>query len=294
MRAFRRRRRDRLGLLGAARAREDGPDVGFVEALANAAWPFFRAWFDPDVRGFERIPAGAAVVVGNHGGGPNISDVFVFCAALVRERGGAALPRPLGHALLFRLPGLGGLFERAGVVPASRENAGRILEAGGQVLVYPGGEIETFRPRWQRDRVVFGGRQGYVRLALRRAVPIVPVVAAGGHETLWVLASLPWLADAIGARRWLGFHVWPLTFSIPWGLWLGPVPPHLPLPTRISIEVLEPIHFERTGEEAAADAAYVAECAARVETLMQETLTRLSRERRERGRWPRGVPTTSP
>jgi 1-acyl-sn-glycerol-3-phosphate acyltransferase len=51
------------------------------------------------------------------------------------------------------------------------------------VLVYLGGDYETFRPSWHGDQIEFGGRQGFVRLALDENVPIVPVVAIGGQET---------------------------------------------------------------------------------------------------------------
>jgi hypothetical protein len=74
--------------------------------------------------------------------------------------------------------------------------------------------------------------------------------------------------------------VWPLVLSFPLGLTLGPLVPYIPYPSRILIEILEPIRFERTGEEAAADEAYVAECADLVEGRMQVALTRLAAERR--------------
>ena len=38
-------------------------------------------------------------------------------------------------------------------------------------------------PTWHSDRIEFGGRKGFIRLALERDVPIVPVVAIGGQET---------------------------------------------------------------------------------------------------------------
>ena len=74
--------------------------------------------------------------------------------------------------------------------------------------------------------------------------------------------------------------VWPLTLSIPWGVTLGPAPPHFPLPSRILLEVLEPIAFERTGPDAANDTDYVAECAALVETRMQTALDQLEAVRK--------------
>lgn len=47
------------------------------------------------------------------------------------------------------------------------------------------------------------------------------------------------------------------------------------LPTRIHQEVQEPIHFPRSGTDAAGDELYILECDARVRAAMQSALTRL-------------------
>ena len=69
--------------------------------------------------------------------------------------------------------------------------------------------------------------------------------------------------------------VWPLVLSAPWGISVGLLP-YIPFPSRILIEVMAPITFERSGPEASEDDDYVRECAARVESAMQATLTRLA------------------
>ena len=35
------------------------------------------------------------------------------------------------------------------------------------MLVYPGGDYEVFRPSWESGQVDFGGRKGFIRLALK-------------------------------------------------------------------------------------------------------------------------------
>ena len=85
-------------------------------------------------------------------------------------------------------------------------------------------------------------------------------------------------AEAMRLDRWFRLKTWPLTLSFPWGLTLGPPPVYLPLPSKIRIEILAPIRFDRGGPEAAEDEAYVARCAAVVEDRMQRTLERLARE----------------
>ena len=88
----------------------------------------------------------------------------------------------LAHDVAAKSPLLG-LIRRYGVVPASHDNARAAFDLGAPVLVYPGGDYETFRPSWHGDKIEFGGRQGFIKLALERDVPIVPVVAIGGQET---------------------------------------------------------------------------------------------------------------
>ena len=240
--------------------------------------PLVKRYFRAEVRGLERIPSGAALYVGNHNGGLVIPDTFIFCGAVLQKRGIEDLPYGLGHEVAFKLPVIHQVFAPLGALRASHEAAARVFSRGAKALVYPGGDLDAMRPYRHRHRIVFGGRRGYIRLALRHDVPIVPVVAAGAHGVFVVIDDLRWLARLLGADRWLRVKVWPLSLSIPWGLTLGPPPLFIPLPRHIIVESLAPIRFERSGDEAAADEAYVAACAARVEAEMQEALTRLAAE----------------
>ena len=88
--------------------------------------------------------------------------------------------------------------ERAGAIEAGRGGAEAILRGGGILIDYPGGDYEVFRPWWERNRIKFGDRIGFVRLALRTQVPVVPAVSVGAHETLIVLARGEWVANSSG------------------------------------------------------------------------------------------------
>ena len=123
-----------------------------------------------------------SLLVGNHSGGLLIADTFVFSAAFYERFGPDRRFHQLAHDVAAKSPLLG-LIRRYGVVPASHDNARAAFDLGAPVLVYPGGDYETFRPSWHSDQIEFGGRQGFVKLALERDVPIVPVVAIGGQET---------------------------------------------------------------------------------------------------------------
>ena len=65
-------------------------------------------------------------------------------------------PVPDHEAIAARIPGL----RRFGTVVASHDNAQRAFDAGAPVLVYPGGDVETFRPSWHSDQVEFDLRIG--------------------------------------------------------------------------------------------------------------------------------------
>ena len=233
-----------------------------------------------EVRGVDRIPTGPGLYVNNHNTPPMTMDTWLFGAAVYAQRGIQDIPYGLGHEWMIRLRGAHEVIARLGAVRACHENAHRLFEAGHKVLVYPGGDVDSCRPFRDRHRIVFGGRQGYIRLALSGGVPIIPVVACGAQSTWVVLSDMRWFAELIGADQWLRVKVWPLALTFPWGLSFGMPLPFIPLPSKIVIEVMEPILFDRQGVEAAADDAYVAACAQRVETAMQDCLDRLADERR--------------
>lgn len=253
-------------------------DEPLLARLAELADALVRPYFRAEVRGLERISAGAALFVGNHNAGLLAPEAFILFAAL-RHRPLADLPYALTGDLLVAAPALERAAARLGIVRARPEAALRLLAAGAKVLVYPGGDVESMRPFVDRDRIVFGGRRGYVRLALRAGVPIIPVVAAGAHSTFVVLSDGRRFLQALGLGSRLRLTTWPISLCLPWGVLIGPAQVHLPWPTRILEEVLPPIHFERAGEAAASDAEYVRSCAERVESTMQLALTGLARER---------------
>ena len=253
-----------------------GRDPRWTELTVPVIWPFLKTWFRPDVRGLDRIPAtGPVLLVGNHSGGNVAPDTLVFTAAFIRRFGPARPFVQLAHDLVVVAPWLAPL-RRYGTVAASQENARAALRAGAAVLVYPGGDWEAHRPVWQGHRVDFHGRHGFVRLALETGAPLVPVVSIGGQETALFLSRGEGLVRALQLHQRLRLDVVPISIALPWGLDVGDVFGHLPLPAKITIEALAPIDVRaRFGDDA--DAAYDA-----VVALMQRALDRLAAERR----WP--------
>src|SRR4051794_4405762 len=178
---------DALNLTGLESAPEDpfdALDPEYIRATLPALRSLSEVYFRAEVAGMERIPSsGPVLLVGNHSGGTMIADTFVFAQAFYDRFGPERRFNQLAHDLVFKTPGLRALVQRYGTVPASPENMARSLREDAALLVYPGGDEDSFRPSWETAQVGFAGRTGFVELALEHGVPIVPVVALGGQET---------------------------------------------------------------------------------------------------------------
>jgi 1-acyl-sn-glycerol-3-phosphate acyltransferase len=251
---------------------------GLIKSFVGKVAPFIRKYFSATVRGLDRVPRGAGLYVANHNGGGLMPDAYLFGSAVYEQRGLEDCPYMLAHDIVVRWPLLSQFFIPFGAVRACPENARRVCRAGKKLLVYPGGDAEAMRPFRDRNRIVFGTRRGYVKLALREGVPIIPVVAHGAHSTAMILDDGKWLVKKLGLDRKIRLNAWPITLSFPWGVTFGPPPPYLPYPTRITIDVLDPIEFEDNGARAAADEDFVEACHQRVVDTMQNALDRLAGE----------------
>src|SRR3954451_3012061 len=254
----------------------DERDPDYIRESLPRLWLLSSIWFRGEVRGLGNVPEeGPVLLVGNHSGGNLTPDTTVFTLAFSTYFGVERAFHQLAHNLVVSHPALRFL-RKYGTVAASMENAKRALDAGAAVLVYPGGDYEVHRPSWQRHRVDFGGRQGFIRLAIEQDVPLVPVVGVGGQETALFLSRGEHLAGALRLGRLLRLKVLPLSLALPWGLNVGDLLGHLPLPAKITIEALPPIHLrEEFGPEPDVDEVYD-----HVVRLMQETLDALAAERR--------------
>ncbi len=199
-----------------------------------------KHYFRGEVRGLDRIPSGGALLVGNHSGNPVIPDTFMFAHAYLHKNENDEPVSGLVHNFAFEVPVVGNFVRRLGGVPASHENAMNVLSGGGKVLVYPGGGWESCRPSSDRDKIDFHDRTGFVRLALRAKVPIVPVVTAGSHDGFYLLTRGDRIASALGLKKYLRMDVFPIGFSFPTGVVIGPMWPFIPLPRKILVECLAP------------------------------------------------------
>jgi len=258
------------------RADLDERDPDYIRESLPGLWLLASLYFRADVRGLHNIPEeGPVLLVGNHSGGNLTPDTSVFTLAFSTYFGVERRFYQLAHNLVLTMPGLGYL-RKYGTVAANAENANEALDSGAALLVYPGGDYEVHRPSWETAKVDFGGRKGFIRLALEKDVPLVPVVSIGGQETSLFLSRGERLAQLLGLDRMLRLKVLPISLAIPWGLNVGDMLGHWPLPAKITIDTLEPIYLrEEFGPNPDLDEVYD-EIVAR----MQQALTALQAERR--------------
>lgn len=253
----------------------DDRDPDFMRELLPGLWLLVSAWYRPDIRGLENIPReGPVLVVGNHSGGTSSPEVFISQLAISTYFGVERPHFQLAHRMVLHSP-LGGMLRRFGTIEADHGNAEQALDSGAIVTVFPGGDYEVFRPSWQSARVDMGGRKGFLRLAVAKNVPVVPMVTLGGQETAFFLSRGEGLAKLLRLDKVMRLKTLPVMLSLPFGLQVGPQP-HLPLPVKIASRFLEPIDLvERYGEDADVDQVYDELIA-----TMQATLTQMQRERR--------------
>jgi 1-acyl-sn-glycerol-3-phosphate acyltransferase len=258
------------------RADLDERDPDYIREQLPLMWLAASIWYRGEVRGLGNIPdSGPVLLVGNHSGGNLTPDTVVFTLAFNTYFGVERAFYQLAHNLVLSMPGLGRL-RKFGTVAASPENAAEALDTGAALLVYPGGDYEVHRPSWERHKVDFNRRNGFIRQALEHDVPIVPVVSIGGQETALFLSRGERLASLLALDRMFRLKVLPISIALPWGLNIGDMLGHIPLPAKITIETLPAINLrEEFGSDPDLDEVYD-----HIVRVMQETLDALAAERR--------------
>ncbi|MBW4495782.1 MAG: acyltransferase family protein [Oscillatoria princeps RMCB-10] len=262
----------------------DDRDPKVIKSLMPMWEWFYRYYFQVKTDGWHHIPAdGKMLAVGSHNGGLAAPDMFMFMYDWFSRFGTERLSYGLMHPTVWKAfpPAARGAVQ-FGAIMAHPKMATAALRRGAAVTVYPGGAEDVFRPHSMRNQIYFAGRKGFIKLALREEVPVVPMISTGAHDTLIVMADLykemrqlhewgmPWLLG-------LDPVVFPIYLGLPWGLSFGPLP-NIPLPVKIRTRVCAPIVFERYGRDAALDRDYVDACYEKVRSQMQLELDRLVQE----------------
>jgi 1-acyl-sn-glycerol-3-phosphate acyltransferase len=242
-----------------------------TRALARAVYePIYSKWFRVEWDGLEKIPTeGGALLVANHAGAIP-SDAPVIMHGIEKE-----LERPVyGLADYFfrTVPVVGTLWARSGGVSARPANAYRLLKEQQQLaLVFPEGTkgpSKSFTDRYQLRRF---GRGGFVEIAMRAGVPVIPIAVVGSEEAMPVLFRLPTLAKA------LGLPYFPVTANL---LAMGPLGVVMPFPAKIKLKVLDPVTFDVPADQERYSKSRIMDEAEGIRTQLQEAVYDLLRDRR--------------
>ena len=232
--------------------------------------PIYRKWFRVEWEGMEHIPTeGGALLVSNHAGAIP-SDAPAIMHGIETE-----LDRPVyGMAEhMFRdLPVVGTWWSRGGGVTANPHNAYRLLREQKQLaLVFPEGTKGTSKPYTERYKLRRFGRGGFVEIAMRAGVPVIPIAVMGAEESMPILFNLPGLAKPLGVP-----YV-PITANL---LALGPLGIVGWFPAKFRIRVLPPIHFDVPPDQPRYSRSKVMDHSEEVRELIQEALYDMLRSRR--------------
>jgi 1-acyl-sn-glycerol-3-phosphate acyltransferase len=242
-----------------------------TRALARAIYePVYSKWFRTEWQGLEKIPRqGGALLVANHAGAIP-SDAPVIMHGIEKE-----LERPVyGLADYFfrSVPVVGTLWARSGGVSARPANAYRLLREQNQLaLVFPEGTkgpSKSFTDRYQLRRF---GRGGFVEIAMRAGVPVIPIAVVGSEEAMPVLFRLPSLAKVLGVP-----YV-PITANL---FAFGPLGVVAPFPAKFKLHVLDPVRFDVPADQERYSKSRIMEESESIRTALQEAVYDMLRERR--------------
>ncbi len=256
----------------------DGPDWDFMERQKYLWNPLMDYWFRMEISGWDHIPEPPALFVGIHSGAPFVWDAWTIGAQWWRHFGSSRALHGTAHDALMALPGVGSYFRRMGVLPAAPDSISAALAAGHDVALWPGGEVDSLRPWTQRDEAILGGRKGFIRLAIRSCVPIVPISTVGGPDSMPVLASGRRLAKVLRLDKVARLKMFPIALQAPWGI-SPALLPEIPLPTKIRTAFQEPIELD-CDPSRAEDEAYVEKKYDEVRASIQSGMDALARRRR--------------
>jgi 1-acyl-sn-glycerol-3-phosphate acyltransferase len=220
--------------------------------------------------GLEKIPTeGGALLVANHAGAiPHDAPVIMHGIESELDRA------VYGMADYFfrTVPVIGTMWSRTGGVVANPHNAYRLLREQGQLaLVFPEGTkgpSKTFAERYQLRRF---GRGGFVEIAMRAGVPIVPIAVVGSEEAMPILFRIP----ALG--RLLRLPYFPVTANM---VAMGPLGILVPFPAKLKLRVMDPVTFDVPPDLGRYSRSKVMEAAEKIRADLQQTVYDLLSERR--------------
>jgi len=247
---------------------EFGMDAGYLRFYGRTLFKFLCDYYwRIEVKGLEHVPSqGAGILIGPHRGFMPFDGVMTI-HVIARNTGRP--PRFLAHSGLLKFPFLSNFLTKLGCIIATQESAGRVLQSGQLLGLFPEGIMGAFSRYRDAYKLQAFGRDAFVKLALQHRVPILPFLTVGSAEIFPILGK-------IKSQRWTRYSEWPclpITPTFP----LLPVP----LPSKWHMQFLPPIHVEEQyPPEAANDSSVVKAISLDVRAKMQQVWDEMLARRR--------------
>jgi 1-acyl-sn-glycerol-3-phosphate acyltransferase len=233
-------------------------------------------WFRMEFDGWENLPEPPLLLVGIHSGAPFVWDAWTV-GVQWRRFGQDRLLHGTAHDALMAIPLIGRYFRAMGVLPAAPDSMATALAEGRDVAVWPGGEVDSLRPWHERDMANLAGRSGFVKMAIRAGVPIVPIATVGAGDAMPVLIRGDRLSQMLRLDKLLRLKVFPAALSLPWGVAPAALP-QFPLPAKIRTRLMPAVDVDHDPARAD-DAEYIEQKYREVESSIQRGMDALARRR---------------
>jgi 1-acyl-sn-glycerol-3-phosphate acyltransferase len=254
-----------------------GPDEATMQRQKYFWNTLVDHWFRMEFDGWENLPEPPVLLVGIHSGAPFVWDAWTVGVQWWRRFGQERQLHGTAHDALMAIPLIGRYFRAMGVLPAAPDSISTALAEGRDVALWPGGEVDSLRPWSERDRANLAGRKGFVKMAIRAGVPIVPIATVGGADAMPVLIRGDRLSRTLRLDKLLRLKVFPLAVSLPWGI-APAMLPQFPLPAKIRTRLMPPVELDHDPDRADDDE-YV-ECKYHeVQNAIQSGMDALARKR---------------
>lgn len=151
-------------------------DIGALGS--KRVYKLIKRYFSPTVVGLEKLPNERTLFVGNHclfG-----LDGFVVGPVLYYEAN--RFVRMMGDNIWLQNETIGDALIHSGMIPGDPRACNAMMEDGHDLLVFPGGAHESFKPASQKYTLQWRERYGFVRMAAQHGYSITPFGQVGPDD----------------------------------------------------------------------------------------------------------------
>ena len=153
-------------------------DEAAQSATIEKLYRVIKLLTSPTFVGAENIPKGPVLFIGNHS--TMAFDVLVAIPSLQQLSG--RFVRGMSDEIMYRNPALRKRIVGGGAVMGHQDIGSALFAAGKDILLFPGGAYEANKNLDERYTLKWKQRTGFVRMAAKHGVPIVPVGIVGPED----------------------------------------------------------------------------------------------------------------